>query len=197
VLDPSTGLITRYPFEAGWSWEDDNRGLDARPDKVKLALDKTSYVAGDTLKVTVTPPHPGVALLMVEADRMLYVQEVEVKRGSTFEIPVTKDWDRHDVYVTALVFRGGSAQSKITPARAVGVAHVPMNRAARKIAVTLSTPKQMLPEQTMTTTVAAPALAGQEAYVTVSAVYSGIPNITRFPVPDAKQPFLPQPDPDG
>jgi uncharacterized protein YfaS (alpha-2-macroglobulin family) len=41
---------------------------------------------------------------------------------------VTKDWERHDVYVTALVFRGGSATSKITPARAVGVAFVPMDR---------------------------------------------------------------------
>jgi uncharacterized protein YfaS (alpha-2-macroglobulin family) len=192
VLDPSTGLTTRYPFQAGWSWDDDNRGLDARPDKVKLALDKTSYLAGDTLKVTVTPPHPGKALLMVEADRMLYVQEVDVKRGSTFEIPVTKDWDRHDVYVTALVFRGGSAESKITPARAVGVAHVPMNRAARKVAVTLSTPKQMLPERTMSTTVSAPSLAGQEAYVTVSAVDVGILNITRFPVPDANKHFFAQ-----
>ncbi len=37
VLDPATGLTMRYPFRAGWSWGDDNRGPDARPDKVKLA----------------------------------------------------------------------------------------------------------------------------------------------------------------
>ena len=41
-------------FKAGWSWSDENRGLDARPDKVKLALDKTAYKAGDVLKVTLT-----------------------------------------------------------------------------------------------------------------------------------------------
>ena len=52
VYDPATKLTTRYPFTAGWSWDDENRGLDARPDKVKLALDKTHYRAGDTLKVT-------------------------------------------------------------------------------------------------------------------------------------------------
>jgi uncharacterized protein YfaS (alpha-2-macroglobulin family) len=192
VLDPATGLTTRYPFEAGWSWDDENRGLDARPDKVKVALDKTGYSAGDTLKVTLTPPHPGKGLLMVEADRMLYVQEIDVKRGSTFEIPVTKDWDRHDVYVTALVFRGGSAANKITPARAVGVAHVPMNRAARRVDVGLSLPKQMRPEQTLTTTVAVPALAGKDAFVTVSAVDVGILNITKFPVPDANKHFFAQ-----
>ena len=39
---------------------------------------------------------------------MLYVQDIDAKAGSTFEIPVTKDWERHDVYVTALVFRGGT-----------------------------------------------------------------------------------------
>lgn len=196
VLDPSTGLTTRYPFAAGWSWDDENRGLDARPDKVKIALDKTGYKAGDTLKVTVTPPHTGRGILMVEADRMLYVEEIEVeagaKSGNTFEIPVTTEWERHDVYVTALVFRGGSASNKITPARAVGVAHVPLDRRERRVDVALTVPKQMRPEQTLEATVAVPALAGKEAFVTVSAVDVGIINITRFPVPDANKHFFAQ-----
>ena len=192
VFDPATGLTTRYPFRAGWSWDDQNRGLDARPDKVKLALDRTGYKAGDTLKVTVTPPHAGKGLLMVESDRMLYVQAIDAKPGSTFSIPVTKDWERHDVYVTALVFRGGSAPSKITPARAVGVAHVPMDRRDRRVAVGLSVPKQMRPEQNLPVTVSVPELAGQVAHVTVSAVDVGILNITRFPVPDANAQFFAQ-----
>ncbi|KAF1710541.1 hypothetical protein CSC70_07730 [Pseudoxanthomonas kalamensis DSM 18571] len=192
VYDPQTGLTMRYPFYAGWRWDDDNRGLDARPDKVKLALDKTGYRAGDTLKVTVTPPHPGKGLLMVESDRMLYVQAVDVKPGSTFEIPISEDWERHDVYVTALVFRGGSAPSKITPARAVGVAHVPMDRKARRVAVGLKVPDKMRPEQELPVTVSVPELAGKPAHVTVSAVDVGILNITRFPVPDANAHFFAQ-----
>lgn len=192
VYDPATRLTTRYPFRAGWSWDDQNRGLDARPDKVKLALDKTGYQAGDTLQVTLTPPHEGPGLLMVETDRMLYVQEIQAKAGSKFEIPVTADWERHDVYVTALVFRGGSAPSKITPARAVGVAHVPMDRRARKVAVGLNVPKLMRPEQDLPVTVSAPQLAGKDAYVTVSAVDLGILNITRFAVPDAAAHFFAQ-----
>ena len=192
VFDPATGLTTRYPFNAGWSWDDENRGLDARPDKVKIALDKTGYKAGDTLKVTVTPPHPGKGLLMVESDHMLYVQDIEAKPGSTFEIPVTKDWERHDVYVTALVFRGGSAPSKITPARAVGVAHVPMDRRARRVSVGLVAPQQMRPQQDLPVTVSVPELAGKQAFVTVSAVDVGILNITRFPVPDANAQFFAQ-----
>jgi len=192
VFDPATGLTMRYPFRAGWSWDDQNRGLDARPDKVKLSLDKTAYRAGDTVKVTLTPPHAGRGVLMVESDRMLYVQDIDAKPGSTFEIPVSKDWERHDVYITALVFRGGSAPSKITPARAVGVAHVPMDRRDRRVAVGLIAPKQMRPEQPMTVTVSAPELAGKPAHVTVSAVDVGILNITRFPVPDAPGHFFAQ-----
>jgi uncharacterized protein YfaS (alpha-2-macroglobulin family) len=192
VFDPATGLTTRYPFTAGWSWSDENRGLDARPDKVKLSLDKTGYRAGDTLKVTVTPPHAGKGVLMVESDHMLYVKNIEVKPGSTFEIPVTADWERHDVYVSALVFRGGSAPSKITPARAVGVAHVPMDRGARRVAVGLKAPEKMQPDQDLAVTVSVPQLAGKSAHVTVSAVDVGILNITRYPVPDATAQFFAQ-----
>jgi len=192
VFDPATGLTMRYPFTAGWSWDDQNRGSDARPDKVKLSLDKTHYRAGDKLKVTLTPPHPGKGLLLVESDHMLYVQDIDAKAGSTYEIPVTQEWERHDVYVTALVFRGGSAPSKITPARAVGVAHVPMDRSERRVSVGLSIPQQMRPEQDLKATIAVPDLAGKEAYVTVSAVDVGILNITRFPVPDANAHFFAQ-----
>jgi alpha-2-macroglobulin len=192
VFDPSTRLTTRYPFRAGWSWNDDNRGLDARPDKVKLALDRTAYRAGDTLKVTVTPPHPGKGLLIVESDRMHYVQAIDARPGSSFEIPVTAEWERHDVYVTALVFRGGSATGKVTPARAVGVAHVPMDRRDRRVAVGLNVPELIRPEGPMQVVVSAPQLAGRDAYATISAVDVGILNITRFPVPDAARHFFAQ-----
>ncbi|MFT4178455.1 MAG: alpha-2-macroglobulin [Thermomonas sp.] len=192
VFDPATKLTMRYPFRAGWSWNDNNRGLDARPDKVKLALDKTAYKNGDTLKATLTPPHPGKGLVMVESDRMLFVQSIDVKPGTVVEIPVTRDWERHDVYVTALVFRGGSARSKITPARAVGVSFVPMDRSDRSVAVGLAVKKQVRPSQPLQVTVSAPALAGKQAYATVSAVDVGILNITRFPVPDAGKHFFAQ-----
>ena len=192
VLDPETKLVTRYPFVAGWSWGDGNRGLDARPDKVKLALDRTAYRAGDRMKVTLTPPHPGRGLLLVESDRLLYVQEIEAKAGSSFEIPVTEDWERHDVYVTALVFRGGSAASRITPARAVGVAHVPMDRRDRRVAVGLKVPERIRPEAPLQVVLSAPQLAGKQAYATVSAVDVGILNITRYPVPDAFAYFFAQ-----
>lgn len=185
VLDPATGLTSRYVFTAGWSWDDENRGKEARPDKIKLALDKERYRAGDTAKVTVTAPQAGTGLLLVESDKLLYTRPITVKDATTFEIPVTADWERHDVYVSALVLRGGSAASKVTPARAVGVAHVAMDRSERKIAVEITAPAQTKPELPLPVEIKAPALAGKTAYVTVSAVDLGILNITRFARPDA------------
>ena len=94
--------------------------------------------------------------------------------------------------MTALVFRGGSAIEKITPARAVGEAFVTMDRSDRKIDVAIEAPKQMKPETDLPVTVKAPALAGKKAYVTVSAVDVGILNITRFARPDANEWFFAQ-----
>lgn len=185
VRDPASGLVTRLPFRAGWGSDDANRGVDARPDKVKLALDRTAYRAGDTLAVTVTAPHAGPGLLLVESDRLLHAVNIDARQGAQFEIPVTEDWERHDVYLTALVFRGGSATGRITPARAVGVAHVPMDRSARRVEVGLDAPARLRPQEPLPVSVRAPALAGKTARVTVSAVDVGILNITRFPVPDA------------
>ncbi len=192
VKDPATGLVSRFPFVAGWDSDNQNRGLDARPDKVKLALDKTSYRAGDKLKVSITPPHPGNGILLVETDHLLHTQPIEARAGTTVELLVTPEWERHDVYITALVFRGGSAVEKITPARALGVVHVPMDRADRRVAVSVTAPKLAKPEQVLPVTVKAPALAGKKAWVTVSAVDLGILNITRFPVPDAGKHFFSQ-----
>jgi uncharacterized protein YfaS (alpha-2-macroglobulin family) len=192
VLDPATGLTMKYPFVAGWSWDNENRGTEARPDKIKLALDKEHYRAGDTLKVTLTPPHAGPGVLLVESDKLLYAKNVEAKAGATFEIPVTPDWERHDVYVSALVFRPGSAADRITPARAVGEAFVPMDRSARKVEVAIDAPKLMKPESDLPVAIKAPKLAGKPAWATVSAVDAGILNITRFAVPDANDWFFAQ-----
>jgi len=185
VYDPETKLTTVFPFFAGYSWDDENLGKEARPDKVKLALDRARYRAGDTMKVTVTPPHDGPGVLLVESDHLLYLKDIDARAGATFSIPVTKEWERHDVYVVALVFRGGEATERTTPARAMGVEYVAMDRNDRRIPLTLKAPSMMRPGNPLDVDVQATSLAGQQAYVTLSAVDQGVINITDYPVPDA------------
>ena len=141
-----------------------------------------------------TAPQAGPGLLLVESDKLLYTRPIEVRDATTFEIPVTPEWERHDIYVSALVLRGGSAASKVTPARAVGVAHIVMDRGDRKIAVEISAPQQMKPELPLPVEIKAPALAGKTAFVKGLAEGLGIdparvasPTFTiasEYPLPD-------------
>jgi uncharacterized protein YfaS (alpha-2-macroglobulin family) len=190
ITDPDTGLTSRYAFNAGWSWDDDNRGVDARPDKVKLALDKTAYKAGDVLTVTVTSPHEGPGVLLVESDKLLYRAEIEARNGASYEIPVTPEWERHDVYLTALVFRPPGDGPQSGPGRAIGVAHVPLARNDRRAKLELAAPQLTRPGETLSVAVSSADFAGQEAYVAIEAVDLGIINLTGYPVPDADQYFL-------
>jgi alpha-2-macroglobulin len=192
IRDPETGLTLRLPFTAGWSWNDDNSGVDARPDKVKLALDKSSYRPGDVLTVKVTAPYEGPGVLLVESDRLLHRIEIEARAGASYEIPVTQDWLRHDVYVTALVFRPAGDDAKTGPGRAVGIVHVPMASSDRRAQVEIKAPELTRPGETVQIALTAPEFAGQQAYAVVEAVDLGIINLTNYPLPDAADYFLAQ-----
>ncbi len=191
ILDPSTGLTTRLPFTAGWSWNDDNRGIDARPDKVKLALDKTGYREGDQVEVTVTPPHAGPGVLLVESsDGLLHRELFEAKPGARLSFEFGKGWRRHDVYVTAIVFRPDSAAADAGPQRAIGVVHLPIARGDRTLELALQVPDVVRPGEILTASLSAPDLAGKDGYVVVEAVDQGILSLTGYVLPDAAEYFL-------
>ncbi len=184
IADPETGKTLKYRFYAGWSARnDEDQGV--RPDRVGLKLDKPAYPDGGTARLTITPPHGGQALISVEADRTLWTQRMAMPDGGlTVDIPLDKAWRRHDLYVSVMVLRPGSAGEKVTPARALGIIHLPLERGERKLTVSLDAPKKMLPETPLKVKVKVPAAKGQQALLTLSAVDVGILNITRFPTPD-------------
>lgn len=189
VTDPQTGLTSSLRFWAGYSWQDNTEGGAVRPDQVKLALDKPAYGAGDTATVTVTPPAAGSGYLMVESsDGPLWWQEIEVPAdGKSFDIALAEDWARHDLYVSALVIRPGERQAGATPKRAVGLLHLPFDRAPRQLQVNLTAPEKMRPQQPLKVRVQAKNADGspaQKVNVLVAAVDVGILNITEYQTPD-------------
>ncbi|MGO2488403.1 MAG: alpha-2-macroglobulin family protein, partial [Pseudomonas taetrolens] len=189
VEDPKTGLVSSLRFWAGYRAQDNAEGGAVRPDQVKLALDKAAYAEGDTARVTVTPPAAGKGYLLVEgSDGPLWWEEIEVPaEGKTFEVKLDSTWARHDLYVSALVIRPGERKANITPKRAVGVLHLPLDRTARKLAVTLDAPEKMRPKQVLTVKVQAKNADGSipaQAHVLLSAVDVGVLNITEYPTPD-------------
>jgi uncharacterized protein YfaS (alpha-2-macroglobulin family) len=85
---------------------------------------------------------------------VLYQKRVKVRAsGTTLEIPVDPAWNRHDLYVAAVVFRPGSEGDRITPARALGLAHLPLAREARQYKLAISAPAKTVPEKTVPVTV--------------------------------------------
>ncbi|MCP5179733.1 MAG: alpha-2-macroglobulin family protein [Pseudomonadales bacterium] len=183
IRDPSSGLLLRQPFDAGWGG--DGPGSEARPDKVRVVLDKPAYAAGEQVTATITPPHAGPALVLLESDHLLWSQTLDVAAGTRVSVPLDAAWNRHDLYLTVLVFRPGSSADAITPNRAVGIAHVPLARADRALTAQLSAPADMRPGNALELTLRVPELAGKQAAVRVTATDAGVLNITRFGVPDA------------
>ncbi len=184
ITDPATSLVLRQPFEAGWG-SSESRGLEARPDKVKVVFDKPSYTTGETATITLTAPHEGPALLLLEGDGLLWHRTLSVGQGTTVELPLDPAWNRHDLFFTALVFRPGSSAEAITPNRAVGIAHVQLDRSGRQVKTDLEGPASMRPMQPLALEVMVPALAGKQASVRVTATDAGVLNMTSFPIPDA------------
>ncbi len=184
IDDPQTKLTMRYRFYAGWGAQD-NEALGNRPDRVQVRLEGAPYKAGDTVKAHLTPPHDGEALVLIEGDRVLWAKRVKVSAaGTAIDLPLDKRWNRHDLYVSVLAFRPGSEGSRVTPARALGLAHIPLARDDRRLKVALDAPAKVEPETKTTVKVKVDGATGQAAWVTLSAVDQGILNITKFATPD-------------
>lgn len=197
VTDPQTKLVSRYFFYAGWGAQDAD-AVGNRPDRVALKLEGAPFKAGDKAKLTITAPHDGEALVTVEGDKVLYQRRLSVRTtGTELQIPVEAAWSRHDLYVSVVAFRPGSAGDRITPARALGLVHLPLAREDRKLKLVLSAPAKSVPEQTVTVKLKLTDAAGMplaagagKARVTLSAVDVGILNITRYATPNPSDFFF-------
>ena len=184
VTDPETKLVMRYRFYAGWNAQD-SESVGNRPDRVRLQLEGAPAQAGGEVKLKIIPPHDGEALVLVEADKVLWSKRVAVRTdGTTVTIPIDKSWNRSDMYISTVVFRPGSQGDKVTPARAVGMTWLPLARETRKLKVSVTAPQQVVPEKRMLVRVKVDGAAGKTAKVTVSAVDVGILNISNFKTPD-------------
>ena len=184
ITDPQTSETLRYAFYAGWGAQDAD-DMGNRPDRVQLKLQGAPFKPGQTAKLNIKPPHDGEALVTVEGDRVLFQKRVAVRAsGTDMEIDIDEAWKRHDLYITVAVFRPGSQGDRVTPARALGLVHLPLWREDRKVKVEVTAPQKATPEQSLPLKISAPQLAGKSAMVTVSAVDVGILNITRFKTPD-------------
>lgn len=190
--------ISSVRFWAGYSWQDNSDGSGAaRPDRVTLKLDKPAYRPGDTMKLHIAAPAAGKGYAMVESSEgPLWWQEIDVPaQGLDLSIPVDKSWNRHDLYLSTLVVRPGDKSRSATPKRAVGLLHLPLGDENRRLELALESPAKMRPNQPLTAKIKASSKNGEtpkQVNVLVSAVDSGVLNITDYVTPDPWQAFFGQ-----
>ncbi|MFQ2312266.1 alpha-2-macroglobulin family protein [Aeromonas dhakensis] len=167
-------------------------GEQARPDKIAITLDKRAYQAGDKAKVTLVAPRPGKGLLLVEdGDGLRWWQRIELKgtggdakdaRGE-FEIPVSPEWLRHDLHISAQIAAPDSASKPVgkqqgQSLRSVGLVPLTLDREARRLPLTLSAPDKAVPLTRLEVT--ATSTPNSQGRVVLAAVDRGVLNISDY-----------------
>ncbi len=167
-------------------------GEQARPDKIAITLDKRAYQAGDKAKVTLVAPRPGKGLLLVEdGDGLRWWQRIELKgaggdakdaRGE-FEIPVSPEWQRHDLHISAQIAAPDSASKPVSgqqgqSLRSVGLVPLTLDREARRLPLTLSASDKAVPLTRLEVT--ATSTPNSQGRVVLAAVDRGVLNISDY-----------------
>ena len=167
-------------------------GEQARPDKIAITLDKRAYQAGDKAKVTLVTPRAGKGLLLVEdGDGLRWWQRIELRaeggglaeaRGE-FEIPVSPEWQRHDLHISAQIAAPDSeskpvSQKSVQSLRSVGLVPLALDREARRLPLTLSAPDKAVPLTRLE--VAVTSTPNSQGRVVPAAVDRGVLNISDY-----------------
>ncbi len=189
IHDPRSGAVTSKSFHVGYSWWWYSKSGDnaPRPDAVSLVLDKKKYSPGDLARLTIKSPHAGKGFVLVESDEPLWFAPIKVGKDgtATVDIPVEKGWDRHDIYVSAMVLRPVDSKDKVTVNRAMGLTHLKLNRSDRKLKVEMKTPEKIRPEKELTVDIQVEGLKSPgKMMLTLAAVDVGVLNVTDFATPD-------------
>lgn len=183
VTDPETQASASVGFWAGYGGYT-SEGVEA-PDRVRVAAPDEAPQVGETAVVSILPPYAGVAEIVLANESVIESRSVDVPEdGAQVEFEVTEDWGP-GAYVMVSVFTPRDPVSRPRPRRAVGVAHIGVDMAARTIELSMDAPELARPRGPLTVNIeAAEGSAGAGAFVTLAAVDEGILQLTRFQSPD-------------
>ena len=163
---------------------------EAAPDQVTVAGPDDPVAVGDQARVTIQAPYAGLADVVVAADRVLSVRQIEVgEGGAQIELPVTEAWGQ-GAYVMVTVHTPRDPVDQPLPRRAVGVSYLAVDVDPRTFEVSLSAPDIVEPDQTLTVDVSAADGPNEPVFLTLAAVDEGILLLTGHKSPDPVDVFF-------
>jgi uncharacterized protein YfaS (alpha-2-macroglobulin family) len=179
VVDEASGAQSSLRFYVGWY----ANAATETPDQASVVADKASYIAGETAKLRIKAPFAGEALVVLAGDRVFETRSVSVAaEGSTIEVPVSADWGP-GAYALVTAYRPLGDRHERAPVRAVGVAWLGVDPAARSLPITVSAPEKSLPRRRLDVPLRIANAAGSEVFLTLAAVDEGVLQLTKFRTP--------------
>jgi uncharacterized protein YfaS (alpha-2-macroglobulin family) len=189
-LDISMGAAqTSVTYSVGYSGE---LTADA-PDVLDVALDKAAYAGGEAMVLNIKPRFAGRATVAIIGDKAQSWREIDLPAGGAeLRLAADGDWGA-GAYAVVLAHRPLDQAARRMPGRAMGVAWFSVDRAAKTLPVALDLPARIKPRTALDIPVTLAGLqAGEEAFITVSAVDVGILNLTRHEPPKPGEHFFGQ-----
>lgn len=197
VRSPSGKTVSSVKFRAGYyRWgESTNTDSGIRPDQIRLTLDQPTIKPGERAMVNIYSPIAGKGYLLLESGNdILWSQNLDLPEGhSKISMPIDPSWQRSDLYLNALLINPTNNPADKSPKRAVGLLHLPVQDQNRRLNITIDVPHKVRPNSQVAVKIKAVRKDGtfpNKATVLLSAVDTGILNITQFKTPDPYEAFF-------
>ena len=189
IYQPDGAVATSVRYAVGWRGDPT---AEEKPDTVSVKLDKDRYAAGETAQVFIKPPFDAEVLLAVADSGVRSVQSISVpKDGTTIQLPITADWAPGSYVLATAYGKPGSRPGSSVAQRAIGLAWFGLDTADRTLAVSIESPEQTTPGQTLAIPVSiANVKPGDTVRLTLAAVDDGVLQLTGYNSPDPGSHFL-------
>jgi uncharacterized protein YfaS (alpha-2-macroglobulin family) len=129
-------------------------------------------------------PYDGSGEVVIEdSDGLLWTSRVNVAgQKAEIEFPVNKNWNRHDIYVSANIYRPESEVIESQKSMVFGITHLTLDRKDRQVSLEIKHPESVEPNEELEIVIQADK-ADPGTYVTLAAVDEGILALKAFQTP--------------
>jgi uncharacterized protein YfaS (alpha-2-macroglobulin family) len=185
ICDETGGHCTGQSFYVDWGGEYAHAAKDQPGGATMLSFtsDKTNYLVGENVKLTIPTGDKGRALVSIEnGSRVLQTNWVDVKSGQTeFSFKATQEMTPN-IFVHVTLLQPHAQTLNDLPIRMYGIIPVTVEDPTTKLQPVISMKEVLRPEEKSTITVSEK--NGTEMTYTIAIVDEGLLDLTRFKTPD-------------